>query len=220
MRNSKNGLVKIRGDGVFRKVDKVIKLLKKYKIYTEISTTINKKNIKYCHQLIQYTHNLDLPCNFNLFKPFSHKHFSLIVTPEEYFNFILKIFELRKKQKIKIGLTNAAIISYLANKEARDECRATVVGLTVDVDGRMVPCPFLKLSHYYDVKKLPLLDKNFIRTWNKNKYFKNFRKRGLKECQACSYIFTNDINANNPYGIYAFKKFLRFKSKNDFVKKH
>jgi len=197
----------IRGDGVFNKVNKTIRTLKKYNFYVEISSTINKLNINHYQELINYSKSLNVPLNFNLFK--TNQEF-LVLTPYKYFRFVEKIFKRRNLYKENIGLTNAAIASELTNHGKRKTCRATLSGLSIDVEGRMVPCPFLEEVGYYKRKNLPKFDKNFLKTWKNNYYFKKFRQGNLFECQACSYIFSGDVKGKDPYGI---KSFLDFKNR-------
>ncbi|MBL7053667.1 radical SAM protein [Patescibacteria group bacterium] len=200
---------KIRGIGVFKKVDKVLQNLKKHNIHVEISTTISKNNINNYQEIIDYSKSLDIPCNFNLFKPFHCSQKNLILDPDKYFNFVQDIFSQRLKNKAKIGLTNAAIVSCLMCEKDRNECRATLSGLTINVDGKMVPCPFLKLAGYYNNNILPTFNKNFLNAWKNNFLFMKFREGNIKECQARSYIFSKNINGLDPYGIQEFKKYLK-----------
>jgi len=102
----------------------------------------------------------------------------------------------------------------LKRASTRKECRATLSGLTIDVNGYMVPCPFLKLAGYYNKAKLPMFDKNFVQTWKNNYYFRKFRQGNLHECQARAFIFSKDIKGPDPYGIKAFKKYQEKKQKN------
>lgn len=199
----------IRGKGIFRKVDKTLKILKKAGFHTEISTTINNFNINHYQELINYSESLGIPLNFNLFKPFRNKQDRLTLSPEKYFDFVRDIFKQRLSKGLNIGLTNAAITAEMFNQSRRNECRATLSGLTINVKGQMVPCPFLSEIGYYDKKKLPVFDKNFLKSWQTNRYFKEFRKGNLRECQACSYIFRNDVSKKSPYGISAFKNYIK-----------
>jgi MoaA/NifB/PqqE/SkfB family radical SAM enzyme len=203
---------KIRGNGVFQKVDKTIKRLKDRNIHFEISTTINAKNIFHYQKIIKYANSFGVSCNFNLFKLFKENQKKLVLKPEKYFKFVKNILNQRKKGTL-VGLTNASIVAYFNKLKKRKECRATLSGLTIDVDGVMDPCPFLRLAGFYKNKDLPKFDSNFLKTWNSNKYFREFRQRNLKECQACAYIFNKNINSLNPYGLTAFKKWLRDEKK-------
>jgi len=204
---------KIRGQGVFKRVDKVLKLLKKYGFYVEISSTINNLNINHYQELIDYAKSLNVPLNFNLFKPFKKEQKSLTLKPSQYFKFIEDIFRQRRLYGLNIGLTNAAIAGELTNYKKRDTCRATLSGLSINVEGRMVPCPFLEEMGYYRTEKLPKFDEKFLNTWKNNYYFKKFRQGNLQECQACSYIFGGSLKEKDPYGIRAFLNYRRKKSK-------
>jgi MoaA/NifB/PqqE/SkfB family radical SAM enzyme len=199
----------IRGKGVFNKVDKVLKMLKKVGFYIEISSTINNFNIDHYQKLIDYSNSLGIPLNFNLFKPFKENQDDLTLPPEKYFNFVTNIFKQKLSKNLDIGLTNAAIAAKMFNRPARNECKATLSGLTVDVERRMIPCPFLSEIGYYDDKELPEFSKDFLREWRGNKYFKEFRRGNMRECQACSYIFEGNLNKKSPYGISAFKKYMK-----------
>jgi len=198
---------KIRGKGVFKKVDRNIKLLKKNSVPVEISSTLNAKNIKFYKDLINYSKKIDIPVNFNLFKPFKGFQKSYILKPSQYFKFVKEVFKEREKG-VKIGITNASIVAELTGQKKRNECRATIAGLTINTEGYMIPCPFLDLAGFYKNVKFPKFNKNFISTWENNKLFKEFRKRSLRECQACSYIFTGNINKKSPYGISAFRRYI------------
>jgi len=201
----------IRGRGVFDKVNKTIHLLKDYGFYVEISSTINKLNIKYYQDIIEYAKSLNVPLNFNLFKPFKKGHKDLVLDPLEYFEFVEDIFRQRRLYRANIGLTNAAIAGELMGHKKRKTCRATLSGLTIDVDGRMVPCPFLKEVGYYKAEKLPLFNEKFVDTWKHNYYFEKFRQGNLRECQACAYIFTGSVEGEDPYGIGAFMDYRKAK---------
>jgi len=153
-------------------------------------------------------------CNFNLFKIFKQEQNNLILKPEKYFTFIKKLFKIKKVEKIDIGLTNAAIVAHIIGVQPRKECRTTLSGLTINVRGEMVPCPFLNEVGYYK-KNLPVFSENFKKEWKSNVWFKKFRKGNLKECQACSYIFAGDIKKRNPYGLLEFKQYLKRSAKNN-----
>jgi MoaA/NifB/PqqE/SkfB family radical SAM enzyme len=204
---------KIRGKGTFGKIDNAIKNLKKHKIYLETSTTVNAVSIKYWREVVDYCKKLNVPCNFNLFKLFKPEQKELVLKPNDYFNFIERIFKFRAKHKVEIGLTNAAIVAEINGGTPRKECKATLTGLTIDVKRRMVPCPFLDKAGYYKDKKLPIFDKNFKNKWRNNRWFKDFRRGNLRECQSCSYIFSGSRDKINPYGLTAFKKYLNSKNR-------
>lgn len=199
---------RIRGKGGFEKVDKVIRKLREKGIYVEISTTLNSENIGHYREMVEYSKDLGVPCNLNLFKPLKKRHLALILKPEKYFEVAEEVF---KDPESKSRVTSAAIVGEIVEHKERDECRATLLGLTIDVEGKMVPCPILQAAGYYDSAELPDFDKDFIDTWRNNQVFQEFRKIGFKECQARSYIFSKEVRGKDPYGITAFKKYCRSK---------
>lgn len=195
----------IRGKGNFKRTNQLIQRLKKRNFHLEISTTITKPLISHAQQALDYLATLEVPINFNLYKPINSKRERLEVSPSEYFDFV-KLLHQRKDEGMETGCPNAAIAAEFVGGPPRKECRATLSGLTIDVEGEMVPCPLLKDAGYYQNKKLPLFDKEFLKKWQNNKWFKKFRGGNLYECQACSYIFTNSTRGKNPYGLSAFKE--------------
>ncbi len=197
---------RIRGKGVFQKVNRSIRKLKGKGVHIEISTTLNRENIKDYKKMAKYCQDLDIPCNFNLFKPFKPSHGALVIKPKEYFDVAINLASGKNR---KVAVTNAAISGELIQHKQRDECRATLLGLGIDVEGKMVPCSTLRETDYYQKAKLPDFNENFIKAWRENSYFKEFRKRGFKECQARAYIFSKNIDGKDPYGIENFKKYCR-----------
>jgi len=117
------------------------------------------------------------------------------------------LLSLRRDKGYKIGLSNAAIIAELLSLAPRNECRATRSGMVINVDGRMLTCPSLVAAGYYRDDELPFFDGNFIENWRNHETFVRFRKNGLRECQARSFIFSKDVNGRDPYGITAFKEY-------------
>ncbi|KKR07307.1 MAG: hypothetical protein UT32_C0013G0026 [Parcubacteria group bacterium GW2011_GWC2_39_14] len=103
-------------------------------------------------------------------------------------------------------------IPILYQNDFRKTCRATLSGLTIDVDGKMVTCPFLNEAGYYKNKKdkLPKIDNNFVKTWQNNKVFQQFRKENLNECIACSYLFAGSTKSQDPYGL---KSYIKYRNK-------
>lgn len=197
----------IRGKGVFDKVDKRIRSLVKKGFYVEISCTITSYNFKYRKQLIDYAKELNIPCNFNLFKPFKEEHKELTISSEDYFTLVKELHELQQAG-FNIGYTNAAIEGFL-NGNNRDVCRAGVSGVTIDVDGYVLPCALIFETDYYDNIEMPFINQDFAKTWQEHEIFKSFRKGDLKECQACSYLFSGDLAGFDPYGLKAFKKYVK-----------
>ncbi|MBW6440693.1 PqqD family peptide modification chaperone [Patescibacteria group bacterium] len=197
----------IRGKGVFSKVDFILKQLCAKNIAIEITCTLNSANLPIYREVIEYCESLGVPCNFNLFKPFKTEHEKLIPNPNIFFETIADLLRLRRDKEYKIGLSNAAIVTELLGLPSRNECRATRSGMVIDVNGRMITCPSLLAAGYYQKDELPFFDDNFMETWQNHEIFARFRKNGLQECQARSFIFNKDVHGYDPYGITAFREY-------------
>ena len=195
----------IRGRDVFSKVHSVLRKLVKKRVSVEALCTLNSYNALKYKEVLDYCKDLDIPCNFNLFKPFSPKHSGLVLNPNQFFEIVLDLFRLRRDEGYKIGLSNSAIVAELLGMPSRDECRATRSGLVIDVNGRMITCPSLVAAGYYGQGELPFFGSDFLEKWRNYEVFQRFRKNGLRECQARSFIFNENILGEDPYGIKAFK---------------
>lgn len=207
----------IRGKGMFEKVDRTIKFLKKYNFDVVINSTINARNINHYKELINYCDLLNIPCNFSLFKPFKDTHKPFIVSQSQYFKFAEDLFKLKRRYDIDLRLTNVAITSWMINRKIQNECEAAMKDFFIDVEGRMTPCYFLLESGYYDKIKLPKFDENFINTWRNNRYFQEFRHGNLLECQTQAYLFGKNIKGKDPYGIGTF---LKYKKSRNIIAPH
>ena len=199
----------IRGKGQFKRVDKVIGILIKHNIPFEVLCTLSSHNIAVYKEIILYCDNIGIPCNFNLFKPTRKEHTYLTASPEDIFGITRELFEMRRSKKYMIGFSNAAITSELLNLPTRNECKASKAGLVIDVNGRMVTCPLLVESGYYDNVELPEFNDNYLETWHGHKVFQNFRNGNMLECQARAFIFSGDVNGYDPYGIQAFREYCK-----------
>ena len=106
-------------------------------------------------------------------------------------------------------MTSASLSASIIDGKEREECRAALVGLTVNVDGKMIPCPSLREVDFYNLGDLPDLDENFLDSWQNHPVFVKFRQRGFRNCQARSLIFSGDINGKDPYGIDSYRERVR-----------
>jgi len=197
----------IRGNGVFGKVDAVLKQLRAHDVAVEVTCTLNSVNLPIYRDVIEYCEQLEIPCNFNLFKPFRPEHEELIPDPNAFFETVADLLRLRRDKGYRIGLSNAAIVTELLGLPPRNECRATRSGMVIDVTGRMITCPSLNAAGYYKDGELPLFDGDFMETWRSHEAFSRFRQNGLRECQARSFIFNQDVHGRDPYGIDAFREY-------------
>jgi len=86
----------IRGSDVFGKVDVVLKQLQVHDIAVEVTCTLNLVNLPIYQDVVEYCEKLDIPCNFNLFKPFRPEHKELIPDPNTFFEVAADVLKLRR----------------------------------------------------------------------------------------------------------------------------
>lgn len=205
---SLDGLGKVhdlnRGKGVFVKVDKAVRQMVEMGVRVEFIFTLMSTNIKFYQAVLDYSKEIGVPCNFNLFKPFRAEHWSLTPKPEDFFRIVVDLFNRRISNGEEIGLSNSAIVSRLLGIKPRNECRASQSGVVIDTQGRMLPCPSLLFSGYYKENELPEFNHDFVETWKNHPVFTEFRRNGLRGCQARSHIFCGDVTKPDPYGEEAF----------------
>lgn len=198
------GHERIRGKGNYKKTLIAIERLRSRKIPFSINFTLNALNLDEYKQTVDYWSSRDIVVNFNIFKPFTKKHWEMIISPETYFSASSKLFDMMSEGSM-LGLSNVAIMAEMLDSEPQSECRATLSGLVLDIEGRMITCPSLMSSGYYNRNDLPnILDGDFVETWRNHPFFKEFRKFNLRECPGRAHIFSQDVKGNDPYGIEAF----------------
>ncbi|MGP1608449.1 MAG: radical SAM protein [Clostridium sp.] len=202
---------KIRGRGQFDLIIPKIKLMKSKNINIEMLCTLNALNSDYINEIINMSEEIEVPINFNLFKPFTKTQTELILDPIKYFKIVEKLVDLRINKKKKIGISNASLCAYILGEKSKNECTATLAGLVINHKKKMITCPYLIEAGYYNEKDLPDFDKNFLKNWKNSKIFKEFRNNGQKECQVRSLIFSGDVKGYDPYGIEAYKIYKKSK---------
>lgn len=197
----------IRGNGTFTRLGKILSKLQKSNIKTEILCTLNYKNFHEHMEIIEYCNKFDMPCNFNIFKPTRPDNQYLTLSPEDYFETLISLYNIKDNKKYSVGIGNASICSFLANAPMQNECIANITGIVIDYKGNMVPCPVMQSAGYYQ-NNLPKITENYLNDWKNHPAFKQFKAGNLLECQARSYIFNGSPEKNDPYGINAFKKYM------------
>ena len=116
----------IRGEGQFDKI--IPKILKMHNLdmNVEILCTINAINVDYVKEIAELGEKIEIPVNFNLFKPFSQKHEYLIVNPDKFFKALEELLRLRVKEHYRIGISNASLAAYMLGMPEKNECTATM----------------------------------------------------------------------------------------------
>lgn len=85
------------------------------------------------------------------------------------------------------------------------KCTATMAGIVINTDGKMLTCPYLLEAGYYSKDELPDFGKEFLNEWKHGKIFTEFRQHGQKGCQARSLIFSKNVEAGDPYDLNSYK---------------
>lgn len=87
------------------------------------------------------------------------------------------------------------------------KCTATMAGIVINTDGKMLTCPYLLEAGYYSKDELPDFGKEFLNEWKHGKIFTEFMQHGQKGCQARSLIFSKNVEAGDPYDLNSYKKY-------------
>ena len=197
----------IRGIGQFDKVIPKVCKMCKVGIKIEILCTINAINVKHVKEIAEMGNKIGVPVNFNLFKPFSKRQENLIVDPYEFFCAVEDLLKMRIHDGYRIGISDASLSAYMMGLPEKNECTATMAGIVINTDGKMLTCPYLLEAGYYSKEKLPDFDKDFLDEWKHGKTFTEFRRHGQKGCQARSLIFSNNVEAGDPYDLNSYKNY-------------
>lgn len=196
----------IRGNGMYKRTMETAKKIKQHGINVEFLFTLNSVNISCCRDAVELSKEVDIPINFNLFKPFNKcLHDKLVISPDQFFGTVEELLRLRVKRAYKIGLSNAAIVSYALGLPEKNECTASLSGVVINTDGQMLICPYLVECGFHSKEQLPVFDEDFLEVWRNGDYFTSFRNGNMKNCQACSYIYSGSVDGFDPYGVDAYK---------------
>jgi len=194
----------IRGNGVFDKVIPKIKAMRKENIEVELLCTLNSINVDHVDEIVDLAKELGVPVNFNLFKPFGECQKFLTVPPEKFFKAVEKLLKMRTEEHYRIGVSDASISAYVLGLPPKNECTATMSGIVINTDCKLITCPYLLQAGYYKESDLPEFNEDFLNTWKNAKMYVDFRKNGQKGCQARSLIFSHDVKKGDPYDVKAY----------------
>jgi len=151
-------------------------------IIVETLCTINAINVDHVRSIAEQAKTIEVPVNFNLFKPFADKHDYLIVPPKKFFNSVEELLNMRVKEGYKLGVSDTSLVAYMLGLPERNECTATLAGLVINTDGKMLTCPYLLEAGYYSETDLPEFTEDFLNEWKNGKIFRQFRENGQKAC--------------------------------------
>ena len=112
-----------------------------------------------------------------------------------------------RKNGYQVGISDASIAAEALGLPEKNECTATMPGMVITTDGKMITCNYLLEAGYYTAKDLPDFDENFIYEWKNGKMFSKFWENGQKGCQARSLIFSGDVQKGDPYDLNSYRKY-------------
>ena len=135
----------VRGKGIFKKVGKAIKLLKKYNIYTSISFTATKLNYKEFPKVVKYAEKLNVDNVWSdRFIPLGTEHDDEFVMnlqeTQEYLEIMQKERMRLQNKKSKTTVAMYRALQFQKTNDFPYKCTAGKSLLTVMENGDLVPC--------------------------------------------------------------------------------
>ncbi|MHA1341867.1 MAG: anaerobic sulfatase maturase [Promethearchaeota archaeon] len=218
-----------RGKGTHQKVLRAINILHKHNVEFNILIVLHKKNTDTPDKIEKiYDFLKTLPCNFFQFipaldnDPFTGKATNYSITPQQYGNALIKIFNLWKKddfKKISIRLFDS-IINYLAGYPRsfcilEPKCSSYLV---IENQGDVYPCDFFVRPKY----KLGNIQENSFKELmiRRQKSFTKLKMKISKECNLCKWrrlcnggcpkdkLFSYNNDPKKTYFCNAYKRFF------------
>lgn len=177
----------IRGKGVYRKVAKAVKYLKKYNIYVSLSFTATKLNYKEFPKVVKFAEKYGVDNVWSdRFIPLNSKTDINLQMSKEETNEYLQIMENERiKLKLKKSKTNIAMYRALQFQMTNDYPYACTAGkslLTVMENGDLVPC-----------RRMPIVignlqEENMYELYENSTILKNLRTVTVPDdCKKCEH---------------------------------
>ncbi len=177
----------IRGKGVYSKVAKAIKSLKKYGIYVSVSFTATKLNYKEFPKVVRFArrHKVDNVWSDRFIPLGDDKELDLQMTKEETSEYLQLMADSRRWLKEKHSSTNVAMyraLQFLKTNDYAYSCTAGDSLLTVMENGDLVPC-----------RRMPivvgnLLTENMYELYMNNETLKSLRQDNIpNDCEKCEH---------------------------------
>lgn len=197
----------VRGNGVYKKVAKAIKLLKKYNIYTSVSFTATKLNYKEFPKVVKFcvknqVDNIWSDRFIPLGSEYDEEFKMGLKETTEYLEIMHEERYALKKKRCKTNIAMYRALQFQKTNDFAYECTAGSTLLTVMENGDLVPCRRMPIvignllkDNMYDLYRnneiLKKLQKKEIPDDCKKCEHKNFCKGGLK---CLTYAIYKDLN--------------------------
>ena len=180
----------VRGKGVYEKVGKAVKLLKKYNIYTSLSFTATRLNYRELPKVVKYAEKIGIDTVWSdRFIPLGTEYDEQFILSKDETQEYLKILQKERiKLKSKKSKTTVAIYRALQFQNTNDfpyKCTAGDSLLTVMENGDLVPC-----------RRMPivvgnLLKEKMIDIYESSSILKTLQKQEIpEECKPCEHAKT------------------------------
>lgn len=177
----------IRGDGVYKKVQKAVKNLKKENIFVSISFTATKQNYKELPKVIKFAQKNHVDNVWSdRYIPLSEKDdLDFLMTKKETEEYLDLMIKERRKLKAKQSKTNLAMyraLQFLKTNDFPYTCSAGISLLTVMEQGDLVPC-----------RRMPIVlgnlkQENMYKIYQNNEIIKELQKQTIPtECTKCEH---------------------------------
>lgn len=177
----------VRGKGVYKKVGKAVKLLKKYNIFVSVSFTATSLNYKEFHKLVKYAEKLNVDNVWSdRFIPLGTEYDrDFIMSKEETQEYLKTMQKERirlKNNKSKTTISMYRALQFQMTNDFPYRCTAGSTLLTVMENGDLVPC-----------RRMPIIvgnltKDNMLELYKNSEILKDLQKEEIpKECKGCEH---------------------------------
>ena len=177
----------VRGEGVYKKVARAIKFLKKYNIYVTLSFTATHLNYKEFPKVVKFAekYGVDTIWSDRFIPLGSDYDKEFIMTPndtKEYLNIMEKERQRLKEKNSKTTVAMYRALQFQMTNDNPYHCTAGVTLLTVMENGDLVPC-----------RRMPIVvgnlsDNDMYYYYKNSKILKDLQKDTTPtECKKCEY---------------------------------
>jgi radical SAM protein with 4Fe4S-binding SPASM domain len=175
----------VRGEGVYKKVAKAIKYLKKYNIFVSISFTATKLNYREFPKVVKYAEKYKVDNVWSdRFIPLGTEYDKDFLMnfdeTQEYLSIMENERQKLKQQKSKTNIAMYRALQFQMTNDFPYRCTAGSTLLTVMENGDLVPC-----------RRMPIVvgnlkEENMYNLYQKNKILKQLQKEIIPDdCKKC-----------------------------------
>ncbi|MEM4605661.1 MAG: radical SAM protein [Candidatus Pacearchaeota archaeon] len=192
----------MRGEGNYKRAIRGINILRNNGVNTFVKLTLTKETISSLEDLVNLckTENLKFGVSPLMLTGYG-KERSTPVSPEEYFEICVRLFNL-KKQGMEVCMPDRAIEEFLEYGYPKSGCSAGWRMASVTLDRKVVPCPYLSSIENFKSFEKPNFNKSITSSYN-SPLFSFFREE-TKESFECP--IRKDLLGKDIFSVYEFAK--------------